>query len=216
MSLRATRVGIAVECRVCGYDKKPIGRSAPLGLSYCDDDCDGYRQEPRPGSLWPRESEADFGYPVGADGTTDAQLPKAPAMTEPIPPATDALSDEQIAQRLRDGDQRRCPFDSADCKVQPDQPCPVCGDVDDLDVSVEDHKPSMCVASNYRLLRTEAADALDRLTRELSQARATIAQQAAELAEHHAHAPAALALHTEAIDAQGSRVQIPPGSPSNI
>ncbi len=74
--LSASRVGITIECAVCGYDKKPIGRSAPMGLSYCDDDCPGYRAVPRPGSLWPRESEADFGYPVGPDGTTEAQEAK--------------------------------------------------------------------------------------------------------------------------------------------
>lgn len=70
--LRTSRVGVIVRCTVCGQNKKPIGRSGPLMASYCDDDCRGYHQNPKPGSLWPGESEADFGYPVGSDGTTDA------------------------------------------------------------------------------------------------------------------------------------------------
>jgi hypothetical protein len=63
------RVGIAVVCALCGRMKQPIGRSAPMGAHYCTDTCQGYRQPPLPGSLWPRESEKDFGYPVGDDGT---------------------------------------------------------------------------------------------------------------------------------------------------
>jgi hypothetical protein len=37
--------------------KQPIGRSAPLEMAngLCDDDCSGYRQEPRAGHLWPGE-----------------------------------------------------------------------------------------------------------------------------------------------------------------
>lgn len=71
-TLSADRVGVMVRCSVCGDVKKPIGRSGPLGASYCDDDCGGYRLQPYPGSLWWGESEADFGYPVGVHGTTDA------------------------------------------------------------------------------------------------------------------------------------------------
>lgn len=63
------RVGVVVRCAVCGDMKKPIGRSGPLGASYCDDDCDGYRKEPYPGSLWPGETEEEFGFPVGSHGT---------------------------------------------------------------------------------------------------------------------------------------------------
>lgn len=62
------KVGILVRCAVCGDMKKPIGRSGPMGASYCTDDCAGYRQPPFVGSLWPSESEAEFGYPVGNDG----------------------------------------------------------------------------------------------------------------------------------------------------
>jgi hypothetical protein len=48
-------------CAVCGMRKKPRGRSAPLEAAngYCDDDCPGYRQEPRPGHLWPGEIDRD-------------------------------------------------------------------------------------------------------------------------------------------------------------
>jgi len=35
----------------------------------CDWECRGYREVPLSGSLWPGESEADFGYPVNDDGT---------------------------------------------------------------------------------------------------------------------------------------------------
>ena len=67
------KVGIIVRCAVCGNSKKPIGRSAPLGCSPCDESCEGYRREPYPGVLWPGESERDYGYPVGADGWRDEE-----------------------------------------------------------------------------------------------------------------------------------------------
>ena len=77
------RVGVVVHCAECGRMKKPIGRSAPLGASQCDDDCSGYGQRPYPGSLWPGESEADFGYPVGNNGTTEASPDVERITTEP-------------------------------------------------------------------------------------------------------------------------------------
>jgi hypothetical protein len=61
-----------------------------------------------------------------------------------------------IRERLA-SDPQRCPFDYPDCKVRPDDPCPVCGDVDDLDVPVKEHEPSRCVANNTRLLRDDLA-----------------------------------------------------------
>jgi hypothetical protein len=70
--LSESRVGVFVICRVCLLMKKPIGRSEPLGAMYCTDECNGYGRAPYPGSLWPGESEATFGYPVGVNGTTDA------------------------------------------------------------------------------------------------------------------------------------------------
>ena len=74
--LRSDVIGLAIECAVCGNMKKPVGRSGPMGVSYCtppwpgEHGCPGYYEAPRPGSLWPGESEADFGYPVQNDGTT--------------------------------------------------------------------------------------------------------------------------------------------------
>lgn len=64
-----TRVGILVRCHTCGNTKVPIGRSAPLNYGGCDDTCGGYRQEPYPGSLWPGETEEQFGYPISSHGT---------------------------------------------------------------------------------------------------------------------------------------------------
>jgi hypothetical protein len=67
--LNPNKVGVAVHCATCGQRKAPIGRSVPDVLYLCDRDCPGYTQEPCVGSLWPGESEADFGYPVGEVGT---------------------------------------------------------------------------------------------------------------------------------------------------
>lgn len=79
--LNDRRIGVVVECAVCGRMKKPIGRSQPLGALYCADECDGYRLAPFAGSLWPGESEATFGFSVGVDGTTDAVDPHADSNT---------------------------------------------------------------------------------------------------------------------------------------
>lgn len=47
----------APHCVVCGLRKKPIGRDAPAAManSLCDHECAGYRQDPKPGHLWPGE-----------------------------------------------------------------------------------------------------------------------------------------------------------------
>lgn len=68
------KVGAPVRCALCGATKKPVGRSGPLDASYCEPllgghGCEDYWQQPYPGSLWPGESEAEFGYPVGEAGT---------------------------------------------------------------------------------------------------------------------------------------------------
>lgn len=72
--------GIRVTCATCGYMKKPIGRSRPLGVVYCEptlfelhDGCPGYYEDPKPGSLWPGETEQEFGYPVGVNGTEETE-----------------------------------------------------------------------------------------------------------------------------------------------
>ena len=66
--LSNNKVGISVDCVVCGKQKKPRGRDAPVSSPYCTYGCTGYQKEPLPGSLWPGESEADFGYFVGECG----------------------------------------------------------------------------------------------------------------------------------------------------
>ena len=63
------RIGISVTCAVCSNRKKPIGRSAPISWYGCDQECPGYREAPYPGSLWPGETDEEFGYPVSDDGT---------------------------------------------------------------------------------------------------------------------------------------------------
>ncbi len=62
--MNKSEVGVAVECAVCGLRKKPVGRSAPLEIasSLCDHECQGYLQEPHPGSLWPGETREEFGF----------------------------------------------------------------------------------------------------------------------------------------------------------
>jgi len=72
-ALSLTKAGIRVDCAVCHRIKNPIGRSGPLVADYCDHECPGYRQPPYVGSLWPNETEAAFGYPVGNDGTTESR-----------------------------------------------------------------------------------------------------------------------------------------------
>jgi protein gp37 len=56
-------VGDSAYCSTCKRRKKPVGRSAPMGMSLCDDECTGYREAPSPSDLWPRESRREFGYP---------------------------------------------------------------------------------------------------------------------------------------------------------
>jgi hypothetical protein len=68
-TLNPNKVGVAVTCTVCHQRKAPRGRSVPTVMYLCDRDCSGYEREPFAGSLWPGESEADFGFPVGEVGT---------------------------------------------------------------------------------------------------------------------------------------------------
>lgn len=67
-NLRTNVRGVEVECTVCHRTKCPRGRSAPAELRMCDYDCVGHNLDPQVGSLWPGESEADFGYAVGNVG----------------------------------------------------------------------------------------------------------------------------------------------------
>lgn len=57
-------VGVVVKCTECGRTKKPQGRAAPLGSSFCEgvDECGGYYLDPPAGCLWPGEGCTDYGY----------------------------------------------------------------------------------------------------------------------------------------------------------
>lgn len=69
------KIGIAVECGTCHRTKAPRGRSIPGEIyeSYCNRDmCPDYWTEPKPGDLFPGESEEDFGYPIGSNATREA------------------------------------------------------------------------------------------------------------------------------------------------
>ncbi len=63
------RVGISVICSACGLRKCPRGRSQPPMIIMCNFECLGYRVEPLVGDLWPGETEDDFGYACGSEGT---------------------------------------------------------------------------------------------------------------------------------------------------
>lgn len=50
------RVGAPrVRCSTCGRTKAPHGRSVSPETPMCDEECPGYREEPRPDQLWPGE-----------------------------------------------------------------------------------------------------------------------------------------------------------------
>lgn len=82
MPLSQTKSGKRVNCSMCGKEKAPMGRSvsAYTAANYCHPygDCDGYALQPYMGSLWPGETEAEFGYMVGTRGTTE----EAPLMNQ--------------------------------------------------------------------------------------------------------------------------------------
>ena len=48
-------------CKTCHLPKKPIGRDAGVIAAnrFCDSDCDGYMDAPRPRYLWPSEVGRD-------------------------------------------------------------------------------------------------------------------------------------------------------------
>lgn len=73
-ALNPNKYGISVQCKTCHHIKAPVGRSTPLNTYYCDHECAGYYQEPLSGSLWPNESEADFGFYVGEVGTYTKEM----------------------------------------------------------------------------------------------------------------------------------------------
>ena len=69
MILRPDIVGIYVQCKTCGRQKQPVGRASYTTM--CNIGCPGYLKGPRPGQLWPGESEKHYGHPVGNEGITE-------------------------------------------------------------------------------------------------------------------------------------------------
>ena len=67
-ALSPKKFGVAVYCTVCGAMKNPIGRDGGYWGNYCSMECPGYNKPPYAGSLWPGESEEEFGYPAGMSG----------------------------------------------------------------------------------------------------------------------------------------------------
>ena len=45
------------ECLLCKRSKQPLGRSSPMAAygAYCDSDCDGYMEPPKPTQYWNQE-----------------------------------------------------------------------------------------------------------------------------------------------------------------
>ena len=64
------RIGIVVRCATCGNEKQPHGRSVSPLMVYCSpySGCPGYEQDPKPGCLWPGETEDDFGFIICNNG----------------------------------------------------------------------------------------------------------------------------------------------------
>lgn len=50
-----------VYCGTCQRPKKPLGRSLPLEMNMCTDDCFGYRRDPTPDCRWPGEESCGPG-----------------------------------------------------------------------------------------------------------------------------------------------------------
>lgn len=50
--------GCSPVCGKCGRRKAPVGRSVAPAIAgdLCDDECQGYRQDPKPCDLWPGEA----------------------------------------------------------------------------------------------------------------------------------------------------------------
>jgi len=44
-----------------------------MAMDYCNDDCAGYRDDPKPGCLWPRETAEDFGFPCCDAATVERE-----------------------------------------------------------------------------------------------------------------------------------------------
>ena len=71
------KIGIRVECAVCGRSKNPLGRSCSLETlnSACNSECPGYHHAPYPGALWPNETEEEYGpWPIGKHGWEEKEV----------------------------------------------------------------------------------------------------------------------------------------------
>lgn len=68
------KIGISVDCLKCGQTKAPRGRSVPdmISINRCTwDKCTDYYNDPKPGDLWPGETEEDFGFPCSINATKE-------------------------------------------------------------------------------------------------------------------------------------------------
>ena len=67
------KIGISIDCSTCRRSKPPRGRSVADAMygSVCNSECPGYWEDPKPGDLWPGETEEDFGFPVSSNATRE-------------------------------------------------------------------------------------------------------------------------------------------------
>jgi hypothetical protein len=78
------KIGIQVRCSTCGNVKAPRGRSVPDAIwdSFCLPPhpgmlgCEGYYEDPKPGDLWPGETEEDFGFACSPNATVESSAPR--------------------------------------------------------------------------------------------------------------------------------------------
>ncbi len=67
-----------------------------MNSDYCDEGCSGYREDPKPGCLWPGETGSDFGY-AHCLNATKVFLPAEVSAenTDTLPPAKGADDKEE-------------------------------------------------------------------------------------------------------------------------
>lgn len=102
----------------------------------------------------------------------------------PVREKSDAASPPSgLVGRLRTATDPKCPFDSKGCKLKPEEPCPVCGDLGEF---TDEIKPIACTSFSHRKLMDDAAAEIERLNAALTEqtelARKSI-RRLAELAE---------------------------------
>ena len=109
------KVGIRVTCAACHRQKKPRGRSAPMGLIMCVPPdpglvhygCLGYDDAPFVGDLWPGETEEDFGYPCSDAGTKEMEAPmptnpEVEMLRKALKHCQDTFGDQALEPRRRE------------------------------------------------------------------------------------------------------------------